>query len=65
MFVHVQIVPISTACSALDYFVTDTTADAEACVGFLRERSLGRNTFVILEKIAGLAAKMDAATKAP
>ena len=35
-------VAVSTACSALDYIVVETTADAQACVTHLRANNLGR-----------------------
>jgi len=41
-------VAVSTACSALDYIVVETTADAQACVAHLRSNNLGVATFLIL-----------------
>lgn len=48
-------VAISTACGSLDYIVVDSTATAQRCVEFLRQRQLGVATFLILEKQAHLA----------
>jgi len=53
-------VAISTACSALNYLVTESTSGAEACVEYLRQKNIGRATFTILEKIAHLKSKMGA-----
>lgn len=44
-------VAISTACSALDNIVVETTEAGQACVQYLRENNLGRATFIIMQKI--------------
>lgn len=41
-------IAISTACSALDYIVVETTDAAQACVELLRKKNLGIATFMIL-----------------
>ncbi|EFA80589.1 structural maintenance of chromosome protein [Heterostelium album PN500] len=47
-------VAISTACPSLENIVVDTTATAEQCVEVLRRESLGRATFIIIDKISYL-----------
>eukprot|EP01113_Clastostelium_recurvatum_P039386 TRINITY_DN6002_c0_g1_i1.p1 TRINITY_DN6002_c0_g1~~TRINITY_DN6002_c0_g1_i1.p1 ORF type:complete len:1300 (-),score=349.43 TRINITY_DN6002_c0_g1_i1:26-3889(-) len=47
-------VAVSTACSALDNVVVDTTETAQKCVEHLRKNNLGRMTFVILDQIEHL-----------
>ena len=54
-------VAVSTACGALDYYVVETTADAQKCVDFLRAKGVGVATFLILEKQRHLAADAAAA----
>lgn len=49
-------VAVSTACSALDNVVVDTTETAQKCVEHLRKNNLGRMTFVILDQIEHLRA---------
>lgn len=44
-------VAISTACSALDNLVVETTTGAQMCVEYLRTNRLGRATFIILEQL--------------
>nr|CCA22531.1 hypothetical protein CHGG_09697 [Albugo laibachii Nc14] len=44
-------VAISTACSALDNLVVESTRGAQQCVEFLRRNNLGRATFIILEQL--------------
>lgn len=58
-------VAISTACGALDHFVVQSAEDAETCVAFLREHSLGRATFMILDKIQHVIRKMNDPYQAP
>ncbi|XP_015597298.1 structural maintenance of chromosomes protein 4 [Cephus cinctus] len=43
-------VAVSTACGPLDNIVVDTVATAQTCVQFLRDRDIGRATFIPLEK---------------
>lgn len=53
-------VAASTAISALDYIVVDSTADAQTAVEYLRRNNLGVATFLILDKqqhLASAAAK--------
>ena len=47
-------VAISTACTALNNIVVDTTSNAESAVKHLRENNLGTATFIILEQISHL-----------
>ncbi len=42
---------ISTACSSLNFVIVDTTATGQKCVEFLRKNSLGRASFIILDKM--------------
>ena len=58
-------VAVSTACGALDYVVVETTADAQACVAYLRANNLGVATFLILEKQKGLEGRMRESQAAP
>lgn len=52
-------VAVTTACgSQLDQIVVDTTSDAQQCANFLRERQVGRCTFLILERIQNLRSRM-------
>mmetsp|Transcript_5244 Transcript_5244/g.12460 ORF Transcript_5244/g.12460 Transcript_5244/m.12460 type:complete len:1318 (+) Transcript_5244:93-4046(+) len=44
-------VAISTACSALDHLVVQTTEDAEKVVALLRRERLGRATCIVLDKM--------------
>ncbi|XP_063224263.1 structural maintenance of chromosomes protein 4-like [Bacillus rossius redtenbacheri] len=43
-------VAVSTACGALDNIVVDTVSTAEACIRFLKQRDLGRATFIALDR---------------
>jgi structural maintenance of chromosome 4 len=52
-------VAITTACSALNNLVVDTTENAEACVQYLRKNELGVATFIILEKLAYLSKRIE------
>ncbi|PKS04946.1 hypothetical protein jhhlp_008312 [Lomentospora prolificans] len=44
-------VAISTACSALDNFVTDTVEAGQQCIEYLRKTNLGRANFICLDKL--------------
>ena len=52
-------VAVSAACPALDNFVVDDTAAAQACVSLLRKGGHGVATFLILEKQRHLARFVD------
>jgi structural maintenance of chromosome 4 len=45
-------VAISTACGALDNFVTDTVEGGQQCIEYLRKTNLGRGNFMCLDKLA-------------
>lgn len=44
-------VAISTCCGRLENVVVDTVQTAQKCIGFLKEKNLGRATFIALEKM--------------
>ncbi|KAK4131437.1 hypothetical protein BT67DRAFT_444687 [Trichocladium antarcticum] len=44
-------VAISTACGALDNFVTDTVEAGQQCIEYLRKTNLGRGNFMCLDKL--------------
>lgn len=44
-------VAISTACGALDNFVTDTVEAGQVCIEYLRKTNLGRANFICLDKL--------------
>ncbi|KAK6582696.1 hypothetical protein PZA11_005104 [Diplocarpon coronariae] len=44
-------VAISTACGALDNFVTDTVDGGQQCIEYLRKTNLGRGNFMCLDKL--------------
>lgn len=44
-------VAISTACGALDNFVTDTVEAGQQCIEYLRKTNLGRGQFICLDKL--------------
>lgn len=44
-------VAISTACGALDNFVTDTVDAGQQCIEYLRKTNLGRGNFICLDKL--------------
>jgi structural maintenance of chromosome 4 len=44
-------VAISTACGALDNFVTDTVEGGQQCIEYLRKTNLGRGNFICLDKL--------------
>ncbi|RKF74640.1 Structural maintenance of chromosomes protein 4 [Golovinomyces cichoracearum] len=44
-------VAISTACGALNNFVTETVEGAQQCIEYLRKTNLGRGNFLCLDKI--------------
>ncbi|WIA28149.1 hypothetical protein OEZ86_010718 [Tetradesmus obliquus] len=58
-------VAISTACTALDYIVVESTSDAQRCVELLRRQHLGVATCLILEKQKHLAAAMNERVSTP
>ena len=58
-------IAISTACPALNSIVVETTKDAQNCVNYLREKKLGRATFMILEKQQHLLKVFDPKMKTP
>ena len=55
---------VSTACPQLNYYVVETTADAQKAVDYLRTKGVGVATFLILEKQRHLASEMAVAFKA-
>lgn len=44
-------IAVSTACSMLNHIVVQTTAGAQKCLAFLRQRNLGRANFIPLDKM--------------
>ncbi|KAI8921838.1 RecF/RecN/SMC [Powellomyces hirtus] len=44
-------VAVTTACGALDSIVVDTVEAGQKCIEFLRKQSLGRATFICLDKL--------------
>ncbi|KAG6003094.1 hypothetical protein E4U21_002397 [Claviceps maximensis] len=44
-------VAVSTACSALDNFVTETVESGQQCIEYLRKNNLGRGNFICLDKL--------------
>lgn len=58
-------VAVSAACPALDNFVVDDTAAAQACVSLLRKGGHGVATFLILEKQRHLSRFVDEQPVAP
>ncbi len=52
-------IAVSTACPQLDYIVVDTSAGASQCVEYLRAKSLGRASFIILEQLGNLSQAME------
>ncbi|KAL5601426.1 hypothetical protein BROUX41_002587 [Berkeleyomyces rouxiae] len=44
-------VAISTACGALDNFVTDSVESGQQCIEYLRKTNLGRGNFMCLDKL--------------
>ncbi|RFU30981.1 hypothetical protein B7463_g5359, partial [Scytalidium lignicola] len=44
-------IAISTACPALDSFVTDTVEGGQQCIAYLRKNNLGRGNFICLDKL--------------
>jgi structural maintenance of chromosome 4 len=45
-------VAISTACGALDNMVVDSVDQGQACIEHLRKQSVGRASFMVLEKLS-------------
>jgi structural maintenance of chromosome 4 len=58
-------VAITTACSALNYLVTRDAKGATTCVNFLREKKLGRSTFIVLQKLKYLKKQYEAKVSTP
>ncbi len=52
-------IAVSTACQQLDYIVVDTSTGASQCVQHLREKGLGRASFIILEQLGHLSQAME------
>lgn len=48
---HKYDIAISTACGALDNFVTDTVEAGQQCIEYLRKTNLGRGNFMCLDKL--------------
>lgn len=44
-------VAVSTACGALDNFVTETVDAGQQCIEYLRKNNLGRGNFICLDKM--------------
>lgn len=44
-------VAVSTACSALDNFVSETVESGQQCIEHLRKNNLGRGNFICLDKL--------------
>jgi structural maintenance of chromosome 4 len=44
-------VAVSTACGALENFVTDTVEGGQQCIEYLRKTNLGRGNFICLDKL--------------
>jgi structural maintenance of chromosome 4 len=44
-------VAVSTACGALDNFVTETVEAGQQCIEYLRKNNLGRGNFICLDKL--------------
>jgi structural maintenance of chromosome 4 len=44
-------VAISTACPALNNLVVDTVDQGQACIEYLRKQSVGRASFIVLDKL--------------
>ncbi|POR31602.1 Structural maintenance of chromosomes protein [Tolypocladium paradoxum] len=44
-------VAVSTACVALDNFVTETVEAGQQCIEYLRKNNLGRGNFICLDKL--------------
>ncbi|CAI5503547.1 unnamed protein product [Closterium sp. Naga37s-1] len=58
-------VAISTACGALEYIVVDNIETAQACTALLRERQLGVQTFLALDKQQHLVRDMSEKVSTP
>lgn len=48
---------ISTSCGRLDNIVVDKVNTAQQCIEYLRQKNIGRATFIALEKVAHFANK--------
>ncbi|KHN97210.1 nuclear condensin complex subunit Smc4 [Metarhizium album ARSEF 1941] len=44
-------VAVSTACSALDNFVTESVESGQQCIEYLRKNNLGRGNFICLDRL--------------
>lgn len=58
-------VAITTACKSLNDIVVETAKGAEECVKFLRDRNLGRATFMVLEQMQDWRERMNRAVRTP
>ncbi|TDL26418.1 hypothetical protein BD410DRAFT_783474 [Rickenella mellea] len=45
-------VAISTACPALNNLIVDSVEQGQACIEYLRKQSVGRASFIVLEKLS-------------
>ncbi len=52
-------IAVSTASPQLDYVVVNTATGASQCVQYLREKGLGRASFIILEQLGHLSQAME------
>lgn len=48
-------IAVSTACKHLNHLVVRTTEDAQAIIAYLRENSLGRASFIVMDQLADQA----------
>ncbi|KAI0368918.1 RecF/RecN/SMC protein [Pilatotrama ljubarskyi] len=46
-------VAVSTACGQLNHMVVDTVEQGQACIEYLRNKNVGRASFMVLEKLNG------------
>lgn len=59
-------VAASTASSALDYIVVETSLGAQRCVDFLKQRNAGRARFLLLDEMqCALLARLTPGATAP
>ncbi|GJP29429.1 hypothetical protein CLOM_g16692 [Closterium sp. NIES-68] len=58
-------IAISTACGALEYIVVDSIETAQACTEMLRDRQLGVQTFLALDKQQHLVREMSEKVRTP
>ena len=45
-------IAISTACGYLDFIVVETVDIGEKCINFLREKAIGRASFICLDRVS-------------